>query len=380
VGFLGAALAAVTPHLLAHSKVAGLEAPSGFFFVLGVWFFFRGLQKDGNSGWHLGAGLALGLVTSTRVTNLSLGIVMLLAYLYAYRREIRTERRFPMPVTLGLLPVVAAAVFFGLWPYLWSNPLQHLGEMLSHWKPDAILEFFLGKQQEPSLLYFPLYFAVTMPVGLLAAFLLGAARLPAKLDLGRVTLLLWFLAPFVVALSPMARDGVRYLYPALAPACLIAAFGVDGLGAVVARLLRRPAVQAGLCAALGTGLGLYTVYSALSVHPYYLDYYNEAVGGTEKVERKRWFEVAWWGEGIREACAFVNRNARQDARVQIVVNPRHLVELRPDLHWAEDQKVDFIIYNRMFNEPLRAPGFQIAHVVRAGKAPLVWVYERERER
>ena len=120
------------------------------------------------------------------------------------------------------------------------------------------------------------------------------------------------------------------------------------------------------------------MHASLSVHPYYLDYYNELVGGPEQVERHRWFEVAWWGEGLTEACAFVNRNAPSGAKVMIAANPRHLINLRPDLSWSSDLGADYIIYNRTFNEPLQAPSFRVVHVVRAGQAPLAWVYARER--
>jgi hypothetical protein len=254
-----------------------------------------------------------------------------------------------------------------------------------HWQPDGLQELFLGKQQDAPLTYFPIYLAVTMPAGLLAAVLLGLGRLPwrrreAPTEIGQVALLLWFLAPFVVALSPMARDGVRYLYPALAPACLLAALGVDTIAAGAARLVRRPALQTGFCAVLGTAAGLYTLHAALSVHPYYLDYYNELVGGPEKVERKRWFEIAWWGEGLTAACSYINRTAPSGAKVQVMANPRHLIQLRPDLVWDDYARADYIIYNKLQNGPLRAPDYRIAHVVRAGRAPLVWVYERERER
>jgi len=275
------------------------------------------------------------------------------------------------------LPFLALLVFFGIWPYLWSNPLQHLGEMLVHWRPDPFQELFLGKEQDPALYYFPLYFAVTMPVGALAATLVGVGRIAWRRDLGHLAALLWLLGPFVVMLSPLARDGVRYLYPALAGGCLVAAAGLDWIAVGVARLLRRPRAAGPASGLLGTACVLYVLGSGLAVHPYYLDYYNEAVGGTETVERKRWFEVAWWGEGLREAQDYVGRVAPRGAKVKIVANPRHLIDLRPDLVWTEDAKADYIIYNRMFSGPLRAPGHRVAYVVRAGRAPLAWVYVRE---
>jgi 4-amino-4-deoxy-L-arabinose transferase-like glycosyltransferase len=377
VGFLGGALCIVMPHLVAHGKVAGLEAPSGLFFTLGIWLFLRGLRHGGNTGYHLAAGLCAGLAVTTRLTNISVLLAMTVLYVGVHRREILGERRFPLPITLGLLPLLVALTFFGLWPYLWSNPLQHLGEMLIYWKPDAFQEYFLGKLRDPPLYYFPLYYVVTMPVGALFGLGLGVVRILARRDLGHLCLLVWLLSPFIVIFSPMNRDGVRYLYPALVVGCLIVAAGFDWLAAGIAGLVRRPTALVPSLAVLGTGLGLYIFYSGLSVHPYYLDYYNEAVGGPRRVAKRHWFEIAWWGEGLKEAASFVDRVARRGARVKIDANPRHVITLRPDLVWTEDNMADYIIYNELFNGPAQAPKHRIAYVVRAAGAPLVWVYERE---
>lgn len=383
VGVLAGALAAVTPHLIAHGKVVGLEAPSGLFFTLGLLLFLRGLRRGGNAGAFLWAGVVAGLAIATRVSNLSVVLAMGVLYLAHSWETITSERRFPVSLTLGLAPLLCLLTFFALWPYLWSNPLQHLGEMLVHWKPDGNQEYFLGELRDPPRYYFPLYFAVTMPVALLAALLLGLCRVALRRDLGHLGALLAWLCPFLVMLTPMARDGVRYLYPALVGGCLLAAAGLDAVAELVARTMRtraeairRRAAVAAL-AVLGTGAGLYTLSASLSVHPYYLDYYNELVGGPEKVERKRWFEIAWWGEGIGEAIRYLDRVAPQNARVFIFANPRHVITLRPDLQWADNDSADFILYNRLFNPPLHAPRHRIGYVVRAAGAPLVWVYERD---
>lgn len=376
VGALGGTFCAVMPHLVAHSKIVGLEAPSGFFFTLGLWLFFRSVRENKNSGYHLAAGLAAGLAASTRLTNLSVLLAMGLLYLAAHRRTILEQRRFPVPITLGLLPVAAGITFVGIWPYLWSNPLQHLGEMLVHWTPDTFQEWFLGAPQDPPRYYFPLYFAVTTPAAALAALLLFFPRCVVRRDLGHLAVLLWLAAPFIVALSPMARDGVRYLYPALPAGCLMAAAGLEWLAVGVARLVRRRGAQPVALAVLGAAMGIYVLRAGLSVHPYYLDYYNELTGGPAQVERKQLFEIAWWGEGLSEATAYIGHVAPRDARVWVYANPRHVIELRPDVRWADDASADYILYNKLFNPPLRAPDFRVAHVVRAGKAPLVWVYER----
>ena len=55
------------------------------------------------------------------------------------------------------------------------------------------------------------------------------------------------------------------------------------------RLLARVRLLAAVpLAVLGAALGLYVLRCGMSVHPYYLDYYNEAVGGPAYVKHKKW--------------------------------------------------------------------------------------------
>ena len=377
VGLLGAGLAMVTPHLLAHHKILGLEAPSGLFYLLTIWFFFRTLRKEGNNGYHLAAGLCAGLLISTRVSNLSVMVVIGVLYLALNWRTIRREGRFPVPVTLGMAPVLALFTFFLVWPYLWENPMKHLGDMLVHWDTDKYLEWFFGKKQKPPWFYFPLYFSMTMPVAVLGAWAVGLARVAWRRDLGHITLLLWFLAPYVVMLSPLARDGVRYLVPSLLAACLMAAAGLEWLAVGAARVVRRARLATPVTAFGGAALCFYSLWCGSTVHPYYLDYYNELTGGPAKVAKNHTFEIGWWGEGIKEACDYIGRVAPLGSRVWGYVHPTHVIALREDLRRVNGPgQAEYIIFNDLFNSRPKMPQHRLIYVVRAAGAPLVWVYER----
>jgi hypothetical protein len=178
----------------------------------------------------------------------------------------------------------------------------------------------------------------------------------------------------------MARDGVRYLYPALFPTCLLAAAGVDAIAATLGKILRRPAVMAPAMGVLGTALGLYVLHASLNLHPYYIDYYNELVGGPQQVEKHRWFEIGWWGEGLDRAADFISRNAPHGARVKVFAHPAHVIQLRDDLEIVRDINADYVIFNKLFNDSIKLPRHRTAYVVRAAGAPLVWVYQREPDR
>src|SRR5690606_1465107 len=116
--------------------------------------------------------------------------------------------------------------------------------------------------------------------------------------------------------------------PALA---LLAAAGVDWVAeAVSARWSRLSskrmwaALSALVCGAL--------VMANVRVHPYYIDYYGEQVGGAEQAAKGRWFEIAWWGEGVGEAIDYINRHAKPGERFyRGCVEPAHLGWFRGDL-------------------------------------------------
>jgi hypothetical protein len=62
----------------------------------------------------------------------------------------------------------------------------------------------------------------------------------------------------------------------------------------------------------------------------------------------------------------------------VEVQPAHVVSLRPDLTKVNHNNADFVIYNKLFNDPIKLPKHRIAYVVRVDGAPLVWVYQLEK--
>jgi hypothetical protein len=122
------------------------------------------------------------------------------------------------------------------------------------------------------------------------------------------------------------------------------------------------------------------------VHPYYLDYYGEQVGGPARVAERKMFEVAWWGEGIADAVDHVNQHAAPGARVHRgCVGPSHLTWLRGDL-WPRDpadevrrpSDADWIIVYQPSVRRCPVPrDATLVHEVSVLGAPLARVYHRE---
>ena len=323
-------------------------------------------------------GLVLGVGVMIRFVNVlaapALGLTIVLA-------APRTRRVQALALGLAVIPLAAALTSVALWPRLWSQPIAHLDEAWDKLKGTHSEEPFLGVlTKEPPRWYFAAYLAATAPLGVLLLAVAGKLawlRDPARRRALAIAAI-WALAPFGVMLSPVRQDGVRYIIPTLAIVALLAGAGATALGEALARRWPGPRW---LVAAPAAALALYLVVVCARIRPYYLDYYGEQVGGTASVARARRFEVAWWGEGVAAAMAYVNRHAAPGDRVhRDCVEPTHLTWFRGDL-WEpvrDPRAARWLVHYQPSWRPCPIPpGAVRVFTERAGGAPLVHVYRIE---
>lgn len=393
----GAAVAAglvlsLLPPFLAHGKVAALDSPATMLQAIAMWLFLRAVHDPAvrtRSLWWFT--LVAGLAVATKLTN---GLVVIFAFgvwLLLQWRQIRDTRAVTLPLPMFLLPVLAVAPFFLTWPWLWQATSEHLRETLNHWvwRPP---ELFLGEMMRPPPpSYFTAAFLATTPALLFIPFLVGAAqlfrrdltplvRMPEDADTSRRVMLLlvvaWVLMPFAWSFSHFRQDGIRYVHAAYVPFASLCGLGLR----VVARWIARnkeallPRVMAGLTAAFTIYLGV----ACVRIHPYYLDYYNELVGGPARVWEKKLFETAWWGEGMDRAIEWVNENAPEKATWGFRGVVDHtLADLRRDLV-PRKHRPDFLIRTDFANNTEETPGYEQVFRVDAQGAPIAAVYKRVR--
>lgn len=403
VGALAALLAALSPHLIAHGKIVGHEAPTVLWWTLAVWLALRAHDSPGppgppalrpsaspagkpaeapTSGDPLPArlaviGLVVGLAVSSRFVNALLGLLVGLILLVLAPPA---QRRRTLGLGLAVAVPVAVLVGFAIWPRLWDAPIAHLQESWAKLRVPHSDEPFLGAiTNQPSRAYFAIYLLATAPLGLLLGCVAWLVRALRGRERATVIVILWLCVPMIVALSPVRQDGVRYVMPCLLALALASAAGIDflatWLGARLGQDRGSERMFAGLAALLVAYLGVTTA----RIHPYYLDYYGEHVGGPAGVAERKRFEVAWWGEGIADAVDHVNRHAAPGARVhKRCVEPSHLTWLRADLWQREAQdpaQAEWILVYQPAWKPCPLPaGASLVHEVSAQGAPLVHVY------
>jgi len=191
---------------------------------------------------------------------------------------------------------------------------------------ELIREMFLGKIGQLPNHYFLLYFLATTPLLILILLVSFFHKLVRERTFYLFTLGLWLVVPFLWSFAGIKVDGIRYIYSVYPPLSLVAAIGFFHIGdalSLTRYLTRYRKAALYLFSSLAVG---YLVANCLIIHPYYLDYYNEIVGGPKNVYKRRWFEIGWWAEGIHEAMKYVIKKAGPDTWVLYKVRPSPTIQ------------------------------------------------------
>ncbi|HEY5924943.1 MAG TPA: hypothetical protein VIV11_24850 [Kofleriaceae bacterium] len=378
VGILAAAIAALLPPLVAHGQIVGHEAPTVLWWSLGILLALT--VHDGEPSLRtlrirlVALGVVIGIALASRFVNGLLGVLCLIIVteltpgdraprtlrvhlvwaaviggitvasafdkrllavlgllLVAHRVRNRRSLRTAIEGAL-IMPVVALVTLYAVWPRLWAHPILYLKLSLAKLSMPHSPEPFLGDLTNlPGAHYFILYLVVTLPLAILLGVVAYLARAGRERDRSALVLAFWFVIPLAVMASPVRQDGVRYVMPCILALALASAAGWDFVVRWVSPRLPRIRRQFLLVTA---ALTLYLATTLVLVHPYYLDYFGEHVGGAGTVAKKRMFETAWWGEGVDRAVDYVNQHAAPNARVyRNCIEPAHLAWFRYDL-WA----------------------------------------------
>ena len=330
VGILAGAIATLLPPLVAHGQIVGHESPGVLWWALGI-LLALGVHDYLSPDDRVAAatlrvrltwvGVAVGIAVASRFINGLLGVVC--AVIVVVQAPPRW-RRDTLWWGAAVMPLAACATLYLVWPRLWRHPIAGLAAALHKLAGAHGTEPFLGTvTNHPPAYYFVVYLFATLPIGVLACAIAGVVRLAVARNPGALITACWFVIPLGVAASPVRQDGVRYVLPSVLALAMIAAAGADQLAAWLRVRHAAPALVA-IAAYLGATL--------VRVHPYYLDYFGEQVGGAGAVAARGAFETAWWGEGLDRAVDYVNAHAAPGARVhRRCIEPGHLAWFREDL-------------------------------------------------
>jgi 4-amino-4-deoxy-L-arabinose transferase-like glycosyltransferase len=384
IGVLAALILGFLPPFIAHTRVATLESPTALFWTLTIYFFFKALRKKGNNKNYLFSAIFSGLALGTKLNGFILVVLIPFLFFFYKKAELWKKREVSLPLDMLFFPIIPLLILYLSWPWLWSNPYEQFLRTLNHWTYKNY-EYFLGKVVEPPLYYFVIYFLVTTPFLLLLSVFGFGDRLRRSKNNFLPLLIPWFAFPFIWSFSAFKQDGIRYIIAIYPPLSLISAIGCFHLVDLVKknRFLKRS-----LSCLVPSGMVIYLILTSLSIHPYYLDYYNELVGGPEKVYEKRWFEIGWWCEGLKEATDYLNKNAEFGASIQFEVPfEGSIPPMRDDLIYGklvgEGIRSDYIVEST--SQRWYPPGgpdlafYREDYTVKAKEAPLIKIYKIKSE-
>jgi hypothetical protein len=120
--------------------------------------------------------------------------------------------------------------------------------------------------------------------------------------------------------------------------------------------------------------------------PYYLDYFNELVGGTKHVYDTKWFQLGWGGQGERAAGLYVAQHAAKGSTVGLALNKGKNLLRVDGLRYAtydNRKQYDWVIVNYFivirngFDEEPVQRKYKLVDTVFADGAELVHVYKRK---
>jgi len=379
-GVLAAAIATLLPPMVAHGQIVGHESPTVLWWALGI-LLALGVHDDLSPDDREAArtlrirlvwvGVVIGVAIASRFVNGLLG--PLCAVIVVAQAPARWRRATLLWGAIAM-PLAAVATVCLVSPRLWHHPLASLAESFRKLAADHALEPFLGTlTNHPGPHYFAIYLVATLPIGVAAGVVAGLVRMARTRDRGALIAACWLIIPLGVAASPVRQDGVRYVMPCLLALALIAGAGLDQV-AIWLRVRHAFTAVAALVVA-------YLAIILVRIHPYYLDYFAEQVGGAGQVAARGSFETAWWGEGVDRAVAYVNTHALPGARVaRACVLPGHLTWFREDL-WKPMTNVNaeatWIIHYSPTSQRCRIPpDARPVFAVMADGAVLATVYQR----
>ena len=120
--------------------------------------------------------------------------------------------------------------------------------------------------------------------------------------------------------------------------------------------------------------------------PYYLDYFNELVGGTKHVYDTKSFQLGWGGQGEGAAGLYLAQHAAKGSTVGLALDTIKNIRRADGLRFAmydNRKQYDWVVVNYYdvirdgFNEEPVKQKYKLVDTVFADGAELVHVYKRK---
>ncbi len=375
VGIVSAVILAMLPHFLGFSQLVDLESWIMLFFTACVYSYLLYLETRKRS-FLLLTGILTGLSLAVKQSD----ILIFFFYLGVFFIWKKMSKNKTVSFS-HLLPIILLSMltFFLVCPIPWFHPKEFLQYTYQLWfqNEGLIPELIFGKSMGAHFFYYILAFLITTPIIVLLLTGVGLFVAKKQKNWHSSAVIIWFLVPFLMTFFHERQNMVRYVIEVYAPLSILAAIGLEF---VMHKFSKNAVVTyAGLIF-----VGGYLFLILLQITPYYLDYYNELVGGTKNVYEKQLFFIGWFGEGLRGPGLYIAIHAHPHSRIGMALDPVQTLYTVPTLHYElfdSQKKYDYVVVNafnitRMgFKENILLKKYRLVYTEKAGGADIAHVYK-----
>lgn len=391
VGVISGIILALLPFSLGLSQLVTAESAKIFIYPLAIYSYVRLLERYSVKKLIITA-VITGIALQVKQSNILLFLLFACMTAVYCRESFRKDnvalvkKKFSSLVSIFIVSVV---VFVLIWPQLLfhTEAINVINNKL--WVPTfstdirlitfSTPEIFLGNLTLTPIYYYAVYFFITIPMLILGLFFIGLNVIRRTKNWMLISLFFWFFIPFIMSFYSWRQHGLRYIieiYPAIA---IISAIGFDAL-------MIKFKIKEKLKLLYFFPIIIYLFILISSIKPYYLDYFNELVGGVNTVYKYKLFQIGWWGQGVREAAYYIVNNAKEGSTVGTALSPTTVMPKLENFdvsNYQEKREYDYVIVNYYniiregFDDSKIKSRYNVAYSVLADQAMLVTVYKHK---
>lgn len=360
-------LFATYPTIFGQMRSDAKDLPLISMIILTMLFFTKWVKTD-KLRYAFLAAVFFGFANSVKPSAIILIPIVVLFLWFTNRLKIKTAL-----VGAGMV-LVATAIFFLQWPWLWEHTWSRLVRVFLLYKDVGyhMPVLSLGKIYRAGISVPPTYpFGILLfqtPLELIALFLLGLLSLRGPWG---ALFFIWFF----VGMGRFLFDGmiiyqkIRHFIDVMPAFFLIVGYGLQRLPKKIATVL-----------VVFTLIHQAVIIAQL--FPYEPGYFNILVGGVKNVAEKGLFDSGHWGAEIKEGMEFVNRQQKQILVYPCTLKHLELFYTAPNVRLTQDPTE--ATYILVPNAPSWFGGaidyykknHKLVSTVRRGGADFLYIFER----
>lgn len=313
IGIVAALILALTPSFIAWSSLAMLESGVTFFYLLTIWTFMMAVELN-SIGYLIVSGISLGLALGSKETGFAIPLVVIPPLASLALEAHSLDASVNMAQTLLLWLIMGFLTLYVMWPWLWRNPIRQFMKTLRATSK-------MASRKGAGWSFYLVNMFTSTPIALLFLYAVGLTEaLYLSISQPHLLLLLaWVALPLILMSSPLApkRGGAYEMLFILPPLSILSGLAIYDLPRVIVEnatgfltLNFDSGLAFWLLASIFLGL---LVLSCVKIYPYYIDYCNPIAKYVSKIPCL----VGWWGEGMAEAIAYVDKHAPHGSTVWI---------------------------------------------------------------